>query len=462
MKFKQIGIDFEDNAKSEHLFLSFFNPETLIDLYKSKSSKKAKAGKDKVNKVAFERDLTVYVDTISRKVKNTTYKFTSFSEKLISKGKGKSPRVISLPTIRDKLTLSAMHAYLSKVYESQIIMPLPTTRIKEIIKRLSEYKYYIQIDIEAFYSSIDHEILKSKLKETLPMSAVNLIMLAIQTPTTVKNAKPCLVSNLIIKGVPEGLSISNILAEIYLLDFDKKFENEDSSFFYTRYVDDILILTKKASCANKILRCVKKQFKEIKLVPSKKKTSSQAITIKGNKNLNYLGYKLNGEKISVREESVRKLEASIAKMFSTYFTSKDKNLNLFEWRLNLKIAGAVYEKPGEKSRPYGWMFYFSYMEDIALLRQLDRLVKKLLKRFNTKFENELKSFFKAFHQINYNKSNSTYFLRFNRFENEEKRNMLIGLKLANEGLSDEEINNIFHEFIQKELKELEKDERFLS
>ncbi len=49
------------------------------------------------------------------------------------------------------------------------------------------------------------------------------------------------------KGVPQGLSLSNILANLYLRDFDNKmktFEQDNSSgvLAYHRYVDDILII----------------------------------------------------------------------------------------------------------------------------------------------------------------------------------------------------------------------------
>ena len=43
------------------------------------------------------------------------------------------------------------------------------------------------------------------------------------------------------KGVPQGLSISNILANIYMAPIDCKYSKK-SSYKYYRYVDDILIL----------------------------------------------------------------------------------------------------------------------------------------------------------------------------------------------------------------------------
>ena len=44
------------------------------------------------------------------------------------------------------------------------------------------------------------------------------------------------------KGVPQGLPISNILASIYLLEFDKIYKT-NTCISYFRYVDDILIFT---------------------------------------------------------------------------------------------------------------------------------------------------------------------------------------------------------------------------
>jgi hypothetical protein len=45
------------------------------------------------------------------------------------------------------------------------------------------------------------------------------------------------------KGLPRGLSISAVLSEIYLQEFDRKVRQLEGVYFYARYVDDIIVFT---------------------------------------------------------------------------------------------------------------------------------------------------------------------------------------------------------------------------
>jgi hypothetical protein len=63
--------------------------------------------------------------------------------------------------------------------------------------------------------------------------------LAVPTVNEFKGSKHAIPNT---KGVPQGLAISNILAEISLGKFDNELSS-DPNIWFKRYVDDILILT---------------------------------------------------------------------------------------------------------------------------------------------------------------------------------------------------------------------------
>ena len=75
------------------------------------------------------------------------------------------------------------------------------------------------------------------------------------------------------KGVPQGLSISNILASIYLIELDKKYTDK-KDYEYFRYVDDILILC-NTSNVNDIFNDIKSDMKKLKLKIHELGVSSQ-------------------------------------------------------------------------------------------------------------------------------------------------------------------------------------------
>ena len=84
-------------------FYKAYSPKMLNQIYKEKIQYRASAGMDNITPKVFGAHLTENIQIISKKVLAGTYNFTRYREILISKGRGKEPRVISIPTIRDKL-----------------------------------------------------------------------------------------------------------------------------------------------------------------------------------------------------------------------------------------------------------------------------------------------------------------------------------------------------------------------
>jgi len=91
------------------------------------------------------------------------------------------------------------------------------------------------MDIQNFYPIINHEILLQKLHKLIDNEdALYLVKKAIQQVAIPKGRKNKQ-NEINGKGVPQGIPISNILAQIYLDDLDTV------NLQYFRYVDDVLI-----------------------------------------------------------------------------------------------------------------------------------------------------------------------------------------------------------------------------
>lgn len=197
-------------------FNKLFQEKQIEDIYSEKVKLKPSTGLDGINKETFEKNFESYINIINRKVTNNTYKFTPYKEKLINKGRGKIPRVISIPTIRDKVTLAIIHLILSNAFAENINIEIVQTVISKVKTTLnnSNYNYFIKIDIEKFYDNINHDMLISKVKRKVRKEElINLISNAIKTPTISSTTRKPYIKNK--RGVPQGLSISNILANIY-------------------------------------------------------------------------------------------------------------------------------------------------------------------------------------------------------------------------------------------------------
>ena len=145
---------------------------------------------DNITPKVFEAHLTDNIQIISKKVLAGTYSFTRYREILISKGRGKEPRVISIPTIRDKLALAAYHSFLQNVFADTIEEPLLHTIVGSISQRVlsGQYNGYVKIDITKFYSSINHSILLKKIKKKIrKKEALEFLVRAITTQTIPRN-----------------------------------------------------------------------------------------------------------------------------------------------------------------------------------------------------------------------------------------------------------------------------------
>ncbi len=73
-------------------------------------------------------------------------------------------------------------------------------------------------------------------------------------------------------------------------------------------------------------------------------------------------------------------------------------------------------------KPYGWLFYFKYINDLTLLYKLDRLVENKFQQFGiiqTSFK--VKSFVRAYYEINNHKksllSEESYIPSYKSYEN---------------------------------------------
>ena len=134
------------------------------------------------------------------------------------------------------------------------------------------------------------------------------------------------------------------------------------------------------------------------------------------------------------------------------------NVDMFAWKLNLKIAGCIYN-----SNKYGWMFYYSQITDISLLNHLDWLIEQFYDRYKIeKSIIEKKSFFKTYHEIKYNLSHSSYFCNIDRMTKEEMENIIRDVFHYLVPVKKKNVEQVFFNVLNANLKELERDVQFFS
>ena len=432
--------------KTRRIFENHFSEENLRSLFAGQIYFSKSIGLDKTTAAAFEENFKGEVDIIERKINNSTYHFTTYRQMLISKGPKKYPREISIATVRDRLVLTALNQFLvSKIGTTICQTPLPQLTIQKVVGAIHTggFDCYLKFDIEHFYASIDHAILIKKLRRKLRLKeALYLLTKAIETPTKGPDKEHSGKTKRNV-GTPEGIPISNTLANIYLQDIDSYWGGR-SDLCYYRYVDDILILCHQED-AESIKALLTKQIRKLRL-KFNNKTENGSL----NHTFTYLGYKFSDSKVGVRESSVLHLEKNLETIFSKSQRDSGKDLSALQlWKLNLRITGFVVG--GNK---YGWLFYFSQLDDLQLLSHLDWLIQRLFRRYGYNNSNQVKRFRRAFYEIRYNLHHTRYVLNFDNYTFDQKRNLLIQLVIT---FHTDNIEDVFHKLIIKAAAELEKD-----
>lgn len=439
-------------AQLRHVFRTHVIDNTVL----GRDGQLAKAIEDEWDDVA---------SLLRRKMRDGTYEFTSYREILISKGAQSRPRVVSVATARDRIVLKSLARVIVDVFP-EAKTSLAQVKVGELASELrkTEFDTFVRIDVQNFYPSISHRAIQSHLERKLHQPRLrNLITRAISTPTvSVKSHRPNF-SSLI--GVPQGLPISNLLAEIAMTDIDLGLRKSAHSTYF-RYVDDILLLCNEED-ARPIFEDVKARCALIGLAVHDLEEGSKSEIGKLAESFDYLGYQFSPKGVTVRRSSIHKLETTVMRLFTSYkYESakmsatgwEDKTAKSLLHRLDLVIAGCVFENV-----PRGWIHYFSQMDDMTLLSRLDAYVARLVARFNLPTSFKPKSFVRAYwHVTKPNSSTRRYIPNFDRFSSEEQKTLILalfpGLPAGElDRLSTEELEKRFGSEIRKLVQMLDRD-----
>lgn len=426
--------------------LTGFTPEWLKTLYLSHVAKSRAVGKDGIRQHMFASDLDAECELIAKKVNDGTYRPTAYRERLIARGPARYPRQISIPTIRDRLAFRGALEFLKINYPAAQPRP-PHIFIKEIKAQLiaaREHSSFLRMDIRDFYPSLQHERLRSILQASdIPPAIIELIMVAVATPTgSSQQPAPS-------KGVPQGLSISNALAAIYMAEFDKI---AHGSVFFRRYVDDVLVIAETEKITT-IYKALWSGLHEIGLDSHPMGTIGKTETRPLGEGIQYLGYEIAPGKISIRQSSLAKMFSNLAKVLTTLRYRSENEKHLF--RLNLKITGCIINNARR-----GWLMFFSQTDNVSQLAYLDDWLHSQVRSLK-KDGLQTKSFKKSYYEIRYNLNNSSYIPNFDKYDISQKKEVIAILSRKRaveiETMDVTQIEREFERLIGREVSELERD-----
>ena len=453
-------------------FRRWFRQATIAEAYEESVRLTSAKGVDRLDPTSFEKQMKEHFSIIRRKCLDGSYRFSPYLEILKSKGRGREPRVVSVPTVRDRVVFCLLKELLHEVFPECVNRMLPNAYVRAILQSLGGIDTrsldVVRLDVKGFYDNLDHTVLERQLRKRIRSKRIlALICKALETQTVPLGCGRRSARSRTALGVPQGLAISNILANIYMRDFDRI--AQQTTRHYWRFVDDILVLVDSGEGAEK-RSDLEGELRAIGLEVSEGKSSVVSLE----SGFEFLGYRLQLPLVSVRLPTVQRFIQGIAARFSAYSIGRETNLLRYPRRteemmrrafvedLNEKITGAIRGK-----RRYGWLFYFQEINDLKLLYRLDAIVASLFRRLDD-FEHQcpsgLKRFVRTYYEARFN-IRGGYILDYEGFRStKDKLEYLVlrGLLSGDAKHSEDRIERAFYEAMRRHLSRLEVDVGMIS
>jgi len=288
----------------------------LVKAYNQVVSNKGSAGIDGVTVENLKQHLNKNWDKIKEEINAKKYQPSPVKRVYIPKGKD-SVRPLGIPTAMDRVIQQAISQKLSAIYEpifsesSYGFRPRISAHmaIDKVIEYLNDgYEWIIDIDIEKFFDTVNHDKLIQVLRlEVKDSTTLNLIRKYLKAGVTEKG-----VFGKTDIGTPQGGPISPILSNILLDQFDKEMEKRGRLF--VRYADDVNLFVRSEKAADRVIKSVV-SWLERKLFLKVNATKTKVVRPTQNKFLGFSFWKSrDGWKPRPHDDSKKKLKRKINKI----------------------------------------------------------------------------------------------------------------------------------------------------
>lgn len=263
--------------------------------------------------------------------------------------------------------------------------------LSTILEEASPYRIY-RLDIKSFFETVKYSSIEQVLRNIDGISMHTRIL--IQNFLKQFNRKYT-------SGLPRGVEISSILADLVLSAFDYSIRTKDGVYYYARYVDDILIITSSLEDENDFLDFIIKNLPRGLILNANKqrvikipKHDKSKNSVGNNDKLgafSFLGYEYTiHSDLNYDSQGFRKVSLNIAKyklkefktkiIKSFYSYSKNKDFSLLKDRLIFLTTNRdLRERKKKKIIPTGIYYNYTYLEvDSSGLVELDNFLSMVI------------------------------------------------------------------------------------
>ena len=125
------------------LFDALFSPGALIETFEASFVNSTGKGTDRLNGFQFSKVASATLTNVSEKCLSGKFRLSPYLETLKTKGRDSHPRLISIPTIRDRVVLHQLNRFLASVYPKRVPKNIASTYIREITTDLQTIENFL-------------------------------------------------------------------------------------------------------------------------------------------------------------------------------------------------------------------------------------------------------------------------------------------------------------------------------
>lgn len=262
-------------AVAQNILSKITEIENLYNAWKEVKKKKGSPGVDGVSIALFGSRLDHNLIDLQNRLKNGDYSPLPLLKFYAPKKDGEK-RPLCIPAIVDRVAQRAFLRVIDPIIDPHFSdASFGYRRGRSAISAVRKIFHYqrqgynqiIHADIDAYFEHIDHDLLLEKLSRLVNNSEVIELVKQWLKVDIYEGGRLLKAPR---KGLPQGAVISPLLANLYLNEFDKAFEQTD--FKLIRFGDDFLILCKDGPSAKAALQMAFELIKELALNLNQDKT----------------------------------------------------------------------------------------------------------------------------------------------------------------------------------------------
>jgi len=353
--------------------------ETLREAYQMARSNNGAPGIDGVTFDAIEESgVEGFLKQIQDELVQNTYQPMPVRKKEIPKDGGTKVRVLSIPTIRDRVVQGAMKLILEPVFEADFQSGSygyrPKRSAHEAVDRVDQaivqgLTRVIDLDLLAYFDNVQHsQLLEKVARRVQDVSVMRLLKMILKSTGT--------------KGVPQGGVISPMLSNLYLTEVDRMLEKAIATtrrgkypnVQYARFADDLVVLIDSHPRHDWLIGAVEKRLREelAKLRVEINEEKSRKVDLLQGERFGFLGFEY------------RRVRSRNGK-WRTHFVPKPKKRTALLRKLKEIFRRYVSQPVGrviELINPIlrGWVHYFAVGHSSRCFSYIKLWVEKRVRR----------------------------------------------------------------------------------